>query len=102
MITTLFSAVAAMATLLPGVTAPGLPPPKDRAAAQAEEFVPRWDGNDIVAGSKRLSVRADSGVTLTEGGKQLFTMAYGCRADSTATGKTYNFLWGQSPRVKTV
>lgn len=88
-VATLFAAAAATAALLPGVTSPGLPPPKDRASAPVEEFVPRWDGNDIVSGSKRLSARADSGLTLTEGGKTLFTMTYGCRANSAATGKTY-------------
>ena len=82
-----FTAVAAASPL--ENMAPGLPPPKDRASANVENFVPRWDGNDIVSGSKRLSVRADSGLTLTEGGKTLFTMTYGCRAESSTTGKTY-------------
>ena len=67
----------------------GLPAPEDRAVAKAADIVPRWDGNDIVAGSKRLSVQLNSQLTLTEGGKTLFTMQYGCRAESRTTGKTY-------------
>ena len=64
---------------------------KDGAGmTNALTFAPRWDGNDIVAGSKRLSVRDDSKLVLTEGGETLFSMQYMCRAVSKATGKT---LW---------
>ena len=58
--------------------------------AFCEVLAPHWEGNDIVAGSKRLSVRPDSKLVLTEGGATLFSMQYMCRAESKATGKT---LW---------
>jgi len=51
-----FAIVTAMAAALPlPPPAPGLPPPEDRSSGGTVEFKPRWDGNDIVSGSKRLS-----------------------------------------------
>ena len=92
------SAIAA--ALLAGVTsaelrplAPmgrGLPAPEDRGAEEAVAIEPRWDGNDIVAGSKRLSIQLNSKLALTEGGTTLFTMQYFGDAVSKATGKK---LW---------
>ena len=58
--------------------------------AECATLLPRWEGNDIVAGSKRLSVKPDSKLVLSEGGATLFSMQYMCRAESKATGKT---LW---------
>lgn len=85
-LTTLFVA-AALLPLSP--IGRGLPAPEDRAAAKAVKLVPRWEGNDIVAGSKRLSLQLNSKMALTEGGETLFSMQYGCRAESKATGKTH-------------
>ena len=68
----------------------GLPAPEDRGAETAVEITPRWDGNDIVAGSKRLSIQLNSKLALTEGGTTLFTMQYFGDAVSKATGKK---LW---------
>ena len=83
-------AAASLSAALPlGPMDPGLLPPPNRADEKAEVFSPRWDGNDIVAGSKRLSLREDSCITLTESGETLFTMCYGCRAYSKATGRTF-------------
>ena len=85
-----FAMVTAMAAALPlPPPAPGLPPPEDRSSGGTVEFKPRWDGNDIVSGSKRLSMQLNSTMTLTESGVKLFTMGYSCRAHSKATGKTY-------------
>ena len=67
----------------------GLPAPEDRGAEEAVAIEPRWDGNDIVAGSKRLSVQLNSKLALTEGGTTLFTMQYSVSATSGATGKTH-------------
>lgn len=78
----------------------GLPAPEDRGAEQAVDLEPRWDGNDIVAGSKRLSIQLNSKLALTEGGTTLFTMQYFGYAESKATGKrlwtdpTYRFREG--------
>ena len=96
-LTTLFVA-AALLPLSP--IGRGLPAPEDRAAAKAETLSPRWDGNDIVAGSKRLSLQLNSRLALTEGGTTLFTMQYFGNAVSKATGKklwidpTYRFREG--------
>ncbi len=78
----------------------GLPAPEDRGAEEAVAIEPRWDGNDIVAGSKRLSIQLNSKLALTEGGTTLFTMQYFGDAVSKATGKklwtdpTYRFREG--------
>ena len=96
-LTTLFVA-AALLPLSP--IGRGLPAPEDRAAAKAVTLSPRWDGNDIVAGSKRLSLQLNSKLALTEGGTTLFTMQYFGNAVSKATGKklwidpTYRFREG--------
>lgn len=58
MTATLFAAVAATATLLPGVTAPGLPPPKDRASMGLAVFNaddPRAPDASRVAGGLALA-----------------------------------------------
>ena len=78
----------------------GLPAPENRGAEKAVELAPRGDGNDIVAGSKRLSLQLNSKIALTEGGTTLFTMQYFGHAVSKATGKklwtdpTYRFREG--------
>ena len=86
-LTTLFVA-AALLPLAP--MGRGLPVPEDRAAAKAVELVPRWEGNDIVAGSKRLSLQLNSKMALTEGSTTLFTLQYFGDAVSKATEKK---LW---------
>lgn len=97
-LTTLLFVAAALLPLSP--IGRGLPAPEDRAAAKAETLSPRWDGNDIVAGSKRLSLQLNSRLALTEGGTTLFTMQYFGNAVSKATGKklwidpTYRFREG--------
>ena len=85
--------VGAAASAEPRPIAPmgrGLPAPEDRGAETAVEIAPRWDGNDIVAGSKRLSIQLNSKLALTDGGTTLFTMQYFGDAVSKATGKK---LW---------
>ncbi len=61
----------------------------DTAKLPERTYRPKWDGNDIVAGSKRLAVNGNSSIALTENGETLMTMGYSCRAKSRATGKTY-------------